>query len=392
MRGVVLSAGGGQHGSLGQGDAVTQLSVLTPIRALEAYRVVAVSAGGHHSLVLTEEGRVFSFGNGLHGRLGHGNEETCFEPRRIAFFDTTAGVAKISAGTTHSLALTKDGKAYSFGFGMFGRLGHGDETDQLLPREITLRGHGASPPVGDRVEENETDPVIEHVAAGYFHSLLLTTDGRVYSFGAGVMGALGHGDRDKRLRPTMIEALADRRIVSMACGSANTLVLDDEGRVFFFGLDYSEFPKFTEGQARFVLLPSALGLAEEITEVRAGEGHCLLLTREGKLLAFGLGKNGRLGLGDETNRLAPTAVTFPSNGTVRDIACGAKHGLALVDVPGEGPRLYAFGSGDQGQLANGHRQDRASPTATTTSLPALLHQHIVPAAISAGKAHSLVLL
>jgi alpha-tubulin suppressor-like RCC1 family protein len=75
-----------------------------------------------------------------------------------------------------------------------------------------------------------------------------------------------------------------------------------------------------------------------------------------------------------------------------DIACGAKHGLALVDVPGEGPRLYAFGSGDQGQLANGHRQDRASPTATTTSLPALLHQHIAPAAISAGKAHSLVLL
>ncbi len=133
------------------------------------------------------------------------------------------------------------------------------------------------------------------------------------------MGALGHGDRDKRLRPTMIEALADRRIVSMACGSANSLVLDDGGRVFFFGLDYSEFPKFTEGQARFVLLPSALalGLDEEIAEVRAGEGHCLLLTREGKLLAFGLGKNGRLGLGDETNRLTPTAVTFPSNGTVR---------------------------------------------------------------------------
>ena len=117
----------------------------------------------------------------------------------------------------------------------------------------------------------------------------------------------------------MIEALADRRIVSLACGSANSLVLDDGGRVFFFGLDYSEFPKFTEGQARFVLLPSALalGLDEEIAEVRAGEGHCLLLTREGKLLAFGLGKNGRLGLGDETNRLTPTAVTFPSNGTVR---------------------------------------------------------------------------
>lgn len=74
-----------------------------------------------------------------------------------------------------------------------------------------------------------------------------------------------------------------------------------------------------------------------------------------------------------------------------DIACGAKHGLALVDAPGEGPRLYAFGSGDQGQLANG-RQDRASPTATTTSLPALLHRHIAPVAIAAGKAHSLVLL
>ncbi len=296
MRGVVLSAGGGQHGSLGHGDAVTQLSVLTPIRALEGTHATdrpcphsrlcrrqchhlfpapnsvdnsptcvvvldnlnffalfsplphrhrahpnlppppphfsclhfdstqtmpqsSLQSGGRvcwwppfarahrggNSTVTPHSAlcfltlfftlslslsrlsfwrhawpQVFSFGNGLHGRLGHGNEATCFEPRRIAFFHTTAGVAKISAGTTHSLALTKDGKAYSFGFGMFGRLGHGDETDQLLPREITLRGHGASPSVGDRTEEEEEDergPTIEHIAAGYFHSLLLTTDG-----------------------------------------------------------------------------------------------------------------------------------------------------------------------------------------------------------------------
>jgi alpha-tubulin suppressor-like RCC1 family protein len=78
------------------------------------------------------------------------------------------------------------------------------------------------------------------------------------------MGALGHGDRHKRLRPTMIEALAGHRIVSMACGGANTLVLDDKGRVCFFGLDHAEFSKFTEGQARFVLLPSPLPLDDEI--------------------------------------------------------------------------------------------------------------------------------
>jgi hypothetical protein len=43
----------------------------------------------------------------------------------------------------------------------------------------------------------------------------------------------------------------------------------------------------------------------------------MLLTRDGKLLSFGLGKGGRLGLGDETNRFTPTPVAFPSRGIVR---------------------------------------------------------------------------
>jgi alpha-tubulin suppressor-like RCC1 family protein len=75
---------------------------------------------------------------------------------------------------------------------------------------------------------------------------------------------------------------------------------------------------------------------------------------------------------------------------VADIACGAKHGLALVDVPGEGLKLYAFGCGDHGQLANGLRQDQTSPTPATTALATFTS--IAPHAFSAGKAHTLALL
>merc|ERR1719424_992850 len=83
----------------------------------------------------------------------------------------------VSAGGNHSLALT-DGGAWSWGGGAYGKLGHGDGQNQLLPKKIEAFA-------GQRVVA---------VAAGGFHSLALTADGAVWTWGEGETGCLSHGE------------------------------------------------------------------------------------------------------------------------------------------------------------------------------------------------------
>jgi alpha-tubulin suppressor-like RCC1 family protein len=83
-------------------------------------------------------------------------------------------VAAVAAGWQHSLALSETGEVYSFGNGAYGQLGHGDQEDQHTPRPIAaLQGMR-----------------VGIIAAGDQHSLVVSTAGRLYSFGHGGQGAL----------------------------------------------------------------------------------------------------------------------------------------------------------------------------------------------------------
>ena len=135
--GGVMSFGDGCDGRLGHGDVhsrrTPQLIVAFHERALQ------VSAGGMHSLVLMEGGGVMSFGNGWAGQLGHGDEATRSTPKLV---EGLCGhrVVQVSAGYEHSLVLYTDGVA-SFGWGGSGQLGHGCTQWRNVPTCIlALRG------------------------------------------------------------------------------------------------------------------------------------------------------------------------------------------------------------------------------------------------------------
>lgn len=73
----------------------------------------------------------------MSGRLGHGGEEDCPLPKRMEFWDqVNSKVVKLAGKGGHHVAMTENGKLYSWGYGGQGRLGHGDEVDQLLPKPI----------------------------------------------------------------------------------------------------------------------------------------------------------------------------------------------------------------------------------------------------------------
>ena len=182
-------------------------------------RVVAVAADLKHSLALTTDGGVWSWGGGLYGVLGHGDHEDQLLPKKIEAFAGQRVVA-VSAQNNMSVAITADGAVWSWGLN-HGRgvvLGHGDEPT-LLPKKVEAFA-------GQRVVA---------VSAGLYHSLAITADGAVWSWGEADFGKLGHGDEQRQLLPKKIEAFSVRRVVAVSAGTDHSLAITADGAVFTWG-------------------------------------------------------------------------------------------------------------------------------------------------------------
>ena len=126
----------------------------------------------------------------------------------------------MSAGQSgFSLALTADGAVWSWGLGTSGQLGHGPVTALALPKRV----------------EGLAGQLVIAVSAGYGHALAITADGAVWSWGDAVAGQLGHGGMESRLQPSKIEALEGRRVVAVSAGGGHSLALTVDGAVYSWG-------------------------------------------------------------------------------------------------------------------------------------------------------------
>ena len=289
--GAVWSWGHGSLGRLGHGDLQRQL-LLKKVEAFAGQRVVALSAAAHHSLALTADGAVWSWGWGSSGRLGHGDEQNQLLPKTIEAF---AGqrVVTVSAGYEHSLAITADGAVWSWGLGVFGKLGHGDQQRQLLPKKVEALA-------GQRVIA---------VSAGLMHSLALIAEGALWSWGFGTSGQLGHGDAQNQLLPKKVEAFAGRRVVAVSAGGNHSLALAADGAVWSWG--GGGLGRLGHGDEERVLLPKKVEAfaGQRVVAVSAGLTHSLAITADGAVFTWGKGDSGCLGHGEDlSNQVLPKKV------------------------------------------------------------------------------------
>ncbi|EZA58123.1 RCC1 and BTB domain-containing protein [Ooceraea biroi] len=159
---------------------------------------------GPHVLVLTEDGKVYSWSYNRNGELGLGNYGDPSLPKMI--YDLDNKIVDIGCGSFHSLALTKDGEVYAWGSNINGQIG-----STLANKVIALRVV--------RTFNNDSN----------------TRIGRYTSWGSNNVGQLGIGNYTTQDSPHLISSLIGVVIVKVVCGSHHTLVLTDEGTLYVWG-------------------------------------------------------------------------------------------------------------------------------------------------------------
>eukprot|EP01084_Bolivina_argentea_P155631 271204_1 len=177
-----------------------------------------VECGYRHTLVLTTTGNILSFGDDEYGQLGHGNTEkkyNKYSPKLVKALSSMR-IMNISAGWYHSLCVSEHGDVYTFGCGERGRLGHGNESRQKLPKKI----------------EYFTNRKIQIVSCqgGSDHSAVVSANGDLYTFGYGTWGEIGNGKTDKtNSTPIQIKQFKNGSIGKVELGSNCSFVVVRKG-------------------------------------------------------------------------------------------------------------------------------------------------------------------
>jgi RCC1 and BTB domain-containing protein len=114
------------------------------------------------------------------------------------------------------------------------------------------------------------------------------------------------------------------------------------------------------------ILPQPLeALVEKapIISVACGLGHALFLLANGKVCAWGNGGNGRLGLGDTTDRAEACLIKDLVGEVIGSVQCGASHSMAITKKNGN---VYIWGKNSQGQCGKGNLEDIQRPSFNAT--------------------------
>ncbi len=393
----IAAWGENSYAQLGNGG-YTQSSV--PINVdmtgtLSAKTVVAIAAGEYHTLALCSDGTVAAWGINYSGELGDNTAKSSGAPVAVnrdsgvsALFAKT--VVAITAGRGHSLALCSDGSVVAWGQNASGQLGNNTTTGSHVPVAVNTSPNSAL-----------FGKTVVAIAAGDSFSLALCSDGTVVAWGNG--GQLGDNTTTQSNVPVAVNrsagsALFGKTVVAIAAGYWHSLALCSDGTVAAWGDNaFGELGDNTV-MPSIALVPVTVNTAsgvsalfgKTVTAIVAGGSHSLARCSDGKVASWGLNTDGQLGNGSTTSQI-PLPVEVKTNGilagkTVSAIVAGIwSHNLALCS---DGT-LVSWGYNAYGELGNNSTANSNVPVAVITS--GVLAGK-TPTKIAAGYYHSLALV
>lgn len=335
----------------------------------KALRVKGVFSGCNacHSVIVTDEGITMTFGRNDKGQLGVGDTETKTLPVVV---NALKGIDVVAAacGRSHTLFLTSDGIVFACGDNKMGQCG----TNQQSVQQITT-------PTRIAFKENKR---IVKIACGAEFSMIVDSDGRLYSFGHPEHGQLGHNSEGKyftsgnkyafhceyaprrivtyieKSREGHVTPVDDVQIVDVACGTNHTLAVDRRHRCYSWG--FAGYHRLGHSETKNELVPRSIRVFDApsssgrgASRVYAGATHSMALDMNGLLYFWGQNKSS----GEAT--MYPKNVPDLCGWKINAVACANRSIFVIAD-----DMCISWGpSPTYGELGYGEGKSKSSTTA-----------------------------
>jgi alpha-tubulin suppressor-like RCC1 family protein len=331
--GTVRAWGWNSKGQLGDGS-ITQHEL--PIQVPMLSSMVAIAAGGEHSLALNYSGTVWAWGANGFGQIGNDTIVDSHNPTPVLDGPGSTKslnlITAIAAGEAHSLAIRADGEARAWGYNNASRLGDGTEMNRHTPVAMKLFMGGV-----------EYTAKVTALAGGAIHTLAIMHTGGRWGWGADGSNQLANPLITIGKSETAVHQKFDGAPKTIAAGAAHSLEISggegalgptdiyNAGEGWAWGANDNEQvkPGDTSGQP--------LGMTGTLsggTAIAAGGAHSLELLSDGIVYAWGANDRGQAGLGAASK---PSSYILPVKGPggdglfsgVKAVAAGESHSLAL---------------------------------------------------------------
>ncbi|XP_037552801.1 uncharacterized protein LOC119429198, partial [Nematolebias whitei] len=296
-------------GQLGHGDT-KRLEAPKIVEGLADQVIVSAACGRNHTLALTEDGTVYSFGENKLGQLGQGSQtDAVLSPAPISY--NGQPLVKVSCGAEFSMVVDCKGNLYSFGCPEYGQLGHNSDGKfiaraqriefdcELVPRRVAI--------FIEKSKDGQIMPVpnvvVRDVACGANHTLVLDSQKRVFSWGFGGYGRLGHTEQKDEMVPRLVKLFdfPGRGAAQVYAGYQCSFAINEMGALFFWGI--------TNTSRESTMYPKAVQdlCGWKIRSLACGKSSIIIAADESTISWGPSPTCGELGYGDNKPKSSTTA-------------------------------------------------------------------------------------
>ena len=304
---------------------------------LEQYNdsIQLISLGAQHTLCLSNQGKLFSFGWNNYSQCGiknKSNQKIKFDIDNIEKINEIKlrhKIRDICTGEDHSLIITEKGKLYGFGLNNNGQLCYNPKKHEIISKPSLIKSFRKNNiinaqctnnisfilsnkneaficPWEDQTKKINYIPLkiyfpnktkITMISCGDNFSIFLSKNGNVYSMGSNnKYGQLGHGDTNIQLSPKLIQYFKNKniKICQISCGYSHTLAMGIRGIPYSWGLG-SEGQLGQGFEIEVSYTPAPIDFFEKnitlVYQVSAGNHNSYFLNEDNEV--FFCGTNGK---------------------------------------------------------------------------------------------------
>ncbi|XP_023210764.1 protein RCC2 homolog [Centruroides sculpturatus] len=333
-QGKVMTWGRNDKGQLGHCD-LQRRDIPTLIETLKELNFVDAACGRSHTLLLSEFGVVYGCGDNKMGQCGIGSQNTAINiPTRTSFKGRP--IVKIACGAEFSVIADVKGCIFSFGCPEYGQLGHNSDGRYFVTsNKLSYQCELVPRRIGVFVEKSRDghitlvdDVQIIDIACGINHTIAVDTKKRCFSWGFGGYGRLGHAEPKDEMVPRLIKSFdgPNRGVKRVYAGGTYSMAINEFGVLYFWGQHK------TTGEATMYPKPIQDLAGWQIRDIGCSN-RSLVVVADESVISWGPSPTyGELGYGDNRPKSSPNPQEVkPLDGIhIHSVSCGYGHTLFVA--------------------------------------------------------------